>query len=339
VIGNRGASTAAEVNRLLEACRLILRHHPSTYSEAMLEMALGISSFHQMHLGVALRHVKSADELLLKCPGTHWERTTTRFFSCLCLLNCARFVELGRDVDVLLTDAQQRGDRFTYASIATMVGHIAALAADRPADARTLIREARETWQQKTITAPGLYATWADQIIDGYTGEHTLSMQEFERMLAEARGSLLPRVQSFRLINQSIRSRLALDQFDRGENPQTNLEIASREAKNLAGQPDPLGSGLGLALLGSAEAARGNRAGAIDCLERAIRTFEIHELEAYAATVRLRRAQLIEGDRGQDLEHEAWRRLREHGVVEPYRYADTAAHVNHLIVRPPRQWD
>jgi eukaryotic-like serine/threonine-protein kinase len=341
VVGNRGLKTAREVEKLLAACRAILERHPSVYGEAMVEMTIAITNFHSGRRRLTLKHARIAEEMFVSgCPGTQWERSTTRFFICLSLLNTGELSDLERAVNPLLRDARERGDLFTYASIATVVGHKPLLAADRPSEARALIAGALESWNQQRITSPAIYASWAHHEIDHYACENVFRMQDLDKILAEAHDSLLPRVQTIKIGYEGIRSRLALGLAVQGVNRDSNLALAVRDATRLTGYDLDLGKGIGFCLLAGVEGLRGNRAGAVEKLEKAIGIFEKSELDLYATLARLRRGQLIEGEQGNESEREAVARLRASGARAPYRLTNILVPaMDNLILRPPTPLD
>jgi tetratricopeptide (TPR) repeat protein len=336
VVGNRGQSTAGEVERLLKACRAILDQHPSPYGEAMLEMAIGITNSHLGHRREVMQHLQAAEEQFVsKCPGTHWERTTTRFFICTSLLNSCQMPDLEQRVNLLLSDARERGDRFTYAIIASFVADIPLLARDRPAEARSSVAEAIAGWRQPGVTSPRIYASWSLHRIDTYAGESSFQMKDLEGLMEEARGSLIPRVASFKMGFLAIRSRLALGLAARGVARDSNLALAEREARRLLKMNFTVGKGFGLNLLAGVQGMRGDRAGALDSLRKSVELFEVSGQDIYGTSALLRRGQIMEGAQGQEMERTAVARLRAGGVLDPYRFTTVwIPAMDDLIARP-----
>jgi hypothetical protein len=337
VIANRGLHSATEVEKVLGACHEIVQRHPGAYGEGITEMARGISDFHLGRKRFGLEQLLAAEDIFVsKCPGTYWERTTTRVFICFCLFNRCQLAELERRVDAMLRDSRERGDHFTYALVGTTVGHIPHLAAGRADDARAIVDGALAGWQQQGITAPKIYAMWARHQIHYYDDSTPLQPDDMDDMIAEARRSLLSRVEGFQLGFLAIRARLALGLAEKGVDRAKNLAMVGRETKQLAALDLALGKGLSRGLAAGACAVRGDRAGATENLRRGAETLETSDLEMYALPMRLRLGQLMEGDTGIAMERESCNTLRRNGVADPYRLTTVwVPPMTGLIQRPP----
>ena len=336
VIANRGLHTAPEVEKLLEACREIQRRHPGAYGEGMIEMATGISNFHMGRRRFGLEHLLAAeDRFVSECPGTYWERTTVRIFICFCLFNRCQLSDLGRRVQAMMRDSRDRGDRFTYALVGTAIAHLPHLAAGNIAEARATIDDAVAGWQQQGITAPKIYAMWATHQIHYYGDEKSLPLREVESMSAEARGTLLSRIEGFQMGFLAVRARLALGLAEKGIDRKKNLALAAGEAKRLVDLNLTAGQGIGFGLASGVHALRGDRTGAILNLTKGVKKLEAEDLALFGLTMRLRLGQVTEGEAGLAMEREAFERLRGNGVSDPYRMTTVwVPALRELIQRP-----
>jgi hypothetical protein len=236
----------------------------------------------------------------------------------------------------MLRDSRDRGDRFTYALVGTTVGHMPHLAGGRTADARALVEDAFAGWQQQGITAPKIYAMWATHQIHYYDDATSLELQEVESLLADARGSLLSRIEGFRMGFLAVRARIALGLAEKNIDREKHLALAASEAKQLTQLNLTVGKGMGHGLASGVSALRGDRNGAIRSLTTGVEKLEADDLALFGLALRLRLGQITEGDAGLAVEREAFERLHVNGVSDPYRLATVwVPAMRELILRPP----
>jgi eukaryotic-like serine/threonine-protein kinase len=192
--------------------------------------------------------------------------------------------------------------------------HQLELAADRPAEARRLAREALDRWGQAGFSAVHMYAWWAETDVLLYEGRAAEAWAHCERAWERVNTRPLRMVELARMLSDWARARCAVAV---GSSP------LLREADRLARRMEQI-RGLPIAaphagLIRAAIAHQtGQPAEAVDYLNRAEAAFAEAELALYAAVARRRRGELLK-DPG--LVAEADAAITSRGVVDPGRFA------------------
>lgn len=106
-----------------------------------------------------------------RCTGATWELDTARTFSLWSLTYMGEVAELTRRRQVLLKDAQERGDLYAVTYLSTYIMAIVQLGADDPEEARRELRQAMGRWSQKGFHVQHHNALLAQAYIDLYRGD------------------------------------------------------------------------------------------------------------------------------------------------------------------------
>ena len=107
-----------------------------------------------------------------RCTGATWELDTVRIFSLWCLTYMGELAELTRRRQVLLTDAQERGDLYAITYLSTYIMAIVQLGGRRPGGGpRASYARPMGRWSQKGFHVQHHNALLARVYIDLYSGD------------------------------------------------------------------------------------------------------------------------------------------------------------------------
>ena len=308
----RARTIAAEATRVAE-------NTGDAYVIALARAATGIIAYYAGEYRTANEVLVEAEALLRDTTtGTAWELSTTRIFRLGALTTVGLFAELDRSVDEALRDAVRRDDRYTESSMVRMF-NIVWLARDEPGEARRMLDTKRWTPKAGTFHIQHFFELTARIDIALYAGDAAHARPHLAASIVSLERSLMMRLQTARAMAHWSLARLAI--------AEGNFAAALVFARRL--ERERLAPAVVCASLIRASVATAERddAAAMAHLDDAIARGDAADLLFWSAVARRRRGELLGGDEGRALVHEADVWLGGQGVRRPDRFA--------AIVTPP----
>jgi len=312
----RGAAMVGELYLLAERAAV-------PYLTVLAVLVDGICSYFAGKFGHAARKLRDA-ELMSRdeVAGTMYEIATGRLARLRALRMLGAFAEIGDMFDVVVRDAERRGDRYSETSLRRS-SSLLFLARDDLAGARDNL--ARATWAPP---ATGFHVQHWFELearieLALYEGADAAVLDELAASLAAADSSLLTRVQTIRVVTGWLRGRLLLaaSRRDRaagyGELRRWALRLDRESAPYAGVLAGLLEAGIATSVRKSDEAAGLWRAAA-EAADGA-------EMRIVAACARWRAGEVTGGDKGAALLRQAEAQLTDAGVRQPARFVEVCA--------------
>jgi hypothetical protein len=259
-------------------------------------------------------------------PGTTWERNNARLFCILVLHNLGAFADMRSLLDESLRDAQQRGDRFAFATL-RFLHALALLTVDRPDKARHCVEETVWEPPEGRFHVQHWFQLQAEGERALYQREAGSFCAASEPRFAAMRASLLLRVSTMRAYAASLHGRLWVAAAPSAANPASCYAGAAKCARSL--EKERVGYATVLACLLRAGVAAGHRRRpAVDAskfLQRAIEVSEVEGMALHGAAARFRLGHIVGGDRGNELLKAALAYAEREGIVDPAAMFDMVA--------------
>jgi hypothetical protein len=255
------------------------------------------------------------------CTGVAWELDTSRIFSLWSLTYLGQLSELTRRRDLLLKDAQERGDRYMVTNLSTYITAFVQVGADNPAAAREELREAIQQWSQQGFHVQHHNALLARVYIDLYCGEARSAWDYVSAQWPGYMNSLLLRVQQIRVDALLSRARSALAMARLVLDPNPYLTAAQRDARKLGRERVAWAEALSQLIRAGVATCRGDLGGARALLQAAVSGFEALDMRLWAAAARRRLGQLLGGSQGKELVDQADESMSQQQVRNPARWA------------------
>ncbi len=270
---------------------------------------------------------KQAERLLLEHGiGIAWELVTARFYHTVSLYYLGEVEELGRCAAAYLKDAAERGNRFAALMFRTGPTNATWLFADDVAGARGALTEALAEWPERPFGSPHYMATTAQGRIELYAGTPRNGWEAIERAWPALRRTGLFRIQSVRTTARQIRASCCIGASHTA--PATAaplLAAAERDAAAIAAERAPYCAPSAALLRAGVAAQRGNEAAAERALRAALAGFDACHMKLFRAVTGRRLGELVGGDEGRALVHQANAWMTAHGIVNADRMTATLA--------------
>jgi eukaryotic-like serine/threonine-protein kinase len=317
-------ATSARRRRGLEAASLALaRRLGDPHALGLAIGCAGTAAFLEGRWRTARERCEEAEVVLREqCQGVAWELDGCQLFALASAIHMGDFEVVRRRGPRLVSEAEQRGDRFAATNLRTRVVSLLHLAGDEVARARREISEAMRPWSVRGFHVEHYFQLYAETLIDLYDGAADSAHRRWRRSWRPLRASLLLRLPLIRSEATHVRglAALALAVCDPARR-RALLGEAERSARTLGR--------LGLAwcgpgargLLGGIAAARGDRGRALAHLAAAAAGFDGCDMVLHAAATRLAMGQILGGEPGAALAADARGFLEQHQVANPARYA------------------
>jgi eukaryotic-like serine/threonine-protein kinase len=226
--------------RLRQAAEEIIRRIPDPYTLGMACLSSGMAAY----LGEdwapwQVSRDQSAQTLRESCTNVAYEVASARIFALWSLIQMGELAELSRRCPALILEAHQRGDLYAETNYRTFpLAHVH-LAADTPEAARRGIREALETWSHQGYHLQHLHALFALVRVELYTGNGAATWGLIEDQRGLYAGSLLGRIQEFRVQMLQTTASAALGAAAEAHDPRPLLRAAERTACRLRREKMP----------------------------------------------------------------------------------------------------
>ncbi|HEX2573133.1 MAG TPA: protein kinase [Polyangia bacterium] len=314
------AHARAEARALMERCA-------DPEGATLVEAHAGTAEFLRGAWARARQRLERAEQRMRSQSGeATWELDNVQHFVLAALGWLGEWKELGERLPGVLRSARERGRLYAETTIATAVGHLPHLAADRPAQARVEVRTAVDAWSRKGFHIQHYDALIAlgDVALYEEAGCGAAAWQLVTEGWPALRRSLLLQVQAIRIEATHLRARaLVAAAAWHGAETRKGRELlaqAARLARRLRGEEMAWATPLGVLVEALIARARG-QATAERLLAEAATGFEAADMRLYAAAARRRRGQLLGGAAGAALCAQADAVFREQGVERPERAA------------------
>jgi hypothetical protein len=261
-----------------------------------------------------------------RCVAVAWELDIGRAFTLWSLFYCGELGELVERVPGMVADARERGDRFGMNMFASGWANLAWLCVGDVEGARRVVDTAMNGWAFTGFHLQHYLELLARAGIDLYVGDGEAAWRRVEERWPALEASWQLHVQHNRVEMLHLRARAALAGAHaaaaRGDEAARDRRLARVAADARALEREDLSwpRGLGWVARGGVHDARGERAAAIRCFERALTHFEQHELPLHAAVSRRRLGQVVGGDQGAALIALADADLSSRRVSDPARF-------------------
>lgn len=261
----------------------------------------------------ARENARAAFNLWSAKPGTFWERTLMRLQMCWSTFYLGEMAELAREVPSVAREAENRGDLFTLASMVSGLNNTVFLETESPENAQKRVEEVMARWSHGGYHMQHYFALLArvQAALFAIRPEQAVTwILQDEKALNR---SWLLRVPSVRHEYWQFRGKTALMQALASSGPERREKLRKTEywIKKLWKSRLPWVEGTGYALAGAVAHARGDADTAAVRLRQALERFHLAEMGLYAAAVRLRLADLVQGDEGARLAETARAFLQE----------------------------
>lgn len=256
-----------------------------------------------------------------RCTGVAWELDTTHTFALWSLTYMGHIAELRRRRQVLLKEAQERGDLYAQTNLGTYIMALDRLGADDREGAKEELRDVISRWTQRGFHVQHHNATLAHTLVELYCGNGLAAWQRIRETFPAYRKSFLLRVQQVRIdiLQSRARSALAAACDDAGSRTSL-LRAASRDARRLRREKVPWATASAELIFGMVAWARGDEAKTAAMLESAIAEFDAADMVLHAAAAQFRLGQLVGGSRGNDLTKQAASRMEAQQIRDQSRF-------------------
>jgi hypothetical protein len=220
----------------------------------------------------------------------------------------------------MLAQAEQRGDRYTAVNLRTSAAITTALAEDDPETARRHRTEALAQWPRERFFVQHWQALMAmGPDVDLYVGDPAAAYESFQRHWPALRKSFLLHSGFIRTHTWLVAARYAVASIEVcRERRRARIAEAWRMVRRLERETDPFPRTVAPMSRGIVANADGDREGAVAALRDGIERAEQAGMRLFAATARLRLAQLLVDDA---LLARARSEMTASGVRNPDRWA------------------
>lgn len=288
-----------------------------------LELALAGSEIARGGWRRALELADHAAEIYRShCTRATWHLDTTHVISISSLMMLGEIEELAQRYPRLLADADEQ-NRYYLTSSLRVWSYLLWLAADRPAEGRSVVSVAARREPQRYLTREMLDLI-AEVSFDLYLGDGAAAWERVRDARAVFANPLLRHAQAPRLLVRWHSALAAIGAaLASGEAPgrRACLASATRLARALGAERTAWGRALAESLRGSIAGVQGVRERALACLERAEESCATAEMRMVSAACRRRRGVLLGGETGRALRESADEAMRAQGIVNPARFA------------------
>lgn len=263
-----------------------------------------------------------------KCSGVAWELTTANTFVLSALVFLGRWREHALTLPDLVQQAEQRGDRYGAVSLPLLAyAYVDDLAADKPAQARTMIREALSAWPDEEFHLQHCDALIGQVETFLYEGDARSACDLLDREGERLKRSNLLQMQLYRILTTALDARAALALAVSGQCSAAQtarmMERARRGARRLSQKRPAWAAAFGNLLGAGISSAEKRPRDAMRSLQAASELFEATRMEHYLAVTRLRMSQLQPDCDLAKSESTRW--MNEQGITNSSRIAQMLA--------------
>jgi serine/threonine protein kinase/tetratricopeptide (TPR) repeat protein len=323
---NGAGKSWPRTERLLAEARRISAAIGHPHAEAMVALSTGIAEFTMGRWQSARDRLGEAEERLrTTCTGVAWELDTCNAFGLWARMYGGDFLDMGRRADVLMREANERGDLYASTTIGGFVLPHVLLAQGRPDEAMRAVDDAMGRWRPTEYRLQHLNSLYARVYIDLYSGDSAASLLRAERARREwVSSGFYGQIQMSRIVGESLLGRAALLMSVDGKEPHRMARIVRKTIRRLDAERTKWGHALANLLRAGQLHQTGRSADAAQLLDRTAATLDEVPMTQYAATARWRAAQLLgSGSKADALRESARAWATREGVADIDRLSDT----------------
>lgn len=297
----------------------------------LVRVSRGVAAYLNGRFDEALVECQLGVDQLRRFAGTVWETVTAQRFIIASLFHLGRLRSLVDLVPPLLAEATAKGNLYASTFFKTTYSNAAWLVTDQLALAREHLAAGRDEWKAPGVQIPHCWMLVGDANLALYTGEGDRIWGMVERDWPRFVAAQFLRIAILRVQLLHVRSVAALCHAS----AQRRLGFASearrfrQEARGTAGrlakQRISLARPLAELTLAAVDMAGGDLEGARRGLTSCVELFTKQDMRLYAAAARTRLGQLLGGDEGAGLVHQAQAEFEAEGVVKVSSMLDMLA--------------
>jgi hypothetical protein len=317
---------------LIDHARPFVETSGSSYLKGLQELALASFHFSSGNWRKGLAHATEAERVFcVECRLAWWELATSRTTVLFCLVLLGDVPELARLSKAWLDDARSRGDRYSATTIGVYPEPGRLLAAGDHVGALQILEESLAEWSGEAFHVQQMLGFMMRCYIYLDQGRALEAWDLIQKRWPVLQQHHVLRGEMMRISLLEMRMRVAMTAVL--ENGPAELLLRSVETDARALEKEQARYALPHSCCGKAWVAefRGNRAAAIQHLERAVEIYDEVELIPFGEAARRALGILLDDERGRLLVEQADASLRAHGYANPARHA--AAYAPILAVR------
>ncbi len=297
-VAGAGAPTRQRTAKLLDSAAALAQRIEDPHALGLVSLAAGMAAYLEGRWQRALERARHAESLFRDhCTGVWWELDTVQAIGLYSQFFLGEIAELVQRMPVIRKEARERGDLYALGNLNEVMA-MAQLAADDPGAARRTVDEIRGQRSPHGFHFQHLNGLSAQIHLDLYSGQGQAAWERITQCWPTIVGSLLLRVQFFRITQRHLRARSALAAARSSVDARPFLRAAARDARSLEREDMPYAAALASLLRAGIAAAQGETALAVVRLADAERAFDQLDMHLHAAAARRRRGELIGGGEG-----------------------------------------
>ena len=322
---NVGAPSWSRTQALHDAAKEVARRCDEPYVRGFLDLSGGVLAFHgaRWKEGVALAG-RAATTFREQCTGVAWETGQAHTFLLWCMSWMGDYAEMARRSELILEDAETKGDLFTAANLGGYIQPLGLLARGEPDESLRLIARNVSPWSRTFYHIQHFTSLMALTPCHLYRGDPRAAYRENLAHMPAIRKNLILHVQLCRVVVAEMRARSALALAAQSPPADRARLVADAEAQArlLDRERIPVASAFARLIRAGVSASRGDAASAVESLRTAVVALDAQDMGHYAAAARWRLGEILGGDEGRSLvdNARAWMSGRE--IKEPERMAD-----------------
>jgi hypothetical protein len=236
--------------------------------------------------------------------GVTWELNLAQNLVIWALMYLGELGEVSRQVPALLANARSRGNLFLATELCTRCNYVW-LAADDPDQGEREAVGSIERWSQKSFHRQHYSAMLARVQTALYRDDAEAAWRLFAEQQSRLRGSLITRVQVFRIESLYLQARSALAMAAGKRSFRRFLSVARAGARHIARERRPWSDPIAQLLKAGIAYLEGSTPLAVKYLHNAADRFDRADMKLYAAVARRRIGALQDDASGRELQRQA----------------------------------
>ncbi len=323
-VSKRGRRRA---RRITEWMRPLVSELDSPYVRTVHHGAQAFVHYQAGNFEQALRIAGEARELASKeCTGIAWENHSAVLYQLWSLHYLGEVGEMAAQVRALRREAVSRGDLYAGNTLRTgFPGIVTMLEEDSPNHLDTLVRHAMKRWSKADFHLQHYWAELAQAHRELYIGDGEAAHRRTTALFRQTRRALLLGITMVRFDLVHLRARTALAAACCTDRREPLLRQAERDARDIEHNAPPTLVPVATMVRGLVALAAGDLERGVAGLEEAEERLAEGRIRLLENVCRMRRGQLLGGDRGRELVAAAVEFMTEQRIADPERAADMYA--------------
>jgi tetratricopeptide (TPR) repeat protein len=323
VIRGVGAEGHREAGRMLEAARHLIDRLHDPYLDGLFQLALGFQAYQSCRFREAEVLFGRAETCFRdRCRGAIWEMTTAQHQRIHALLMMGEYSAVAERLPPLLQDARDKGDLYSFTTLAVFPEALNRLRLDQPRQAIVQVSDALAQWPQEGMTFQRIQALMGVGWIRMYMGQPSQALEALREQWPELRRAHVLRGQIHRIAFLDLRCRASIASAGDHPNSKKLLAAAEQDAIRLNRESVAVGPALAAAARGSLFCFRGDRAAAVRQFEKAAGMFRELDMGVFAQSALRAAGAAGGGSRGRTMMRDSEEWIRAQGFHNPARMAE-----------------